>query len=580
MTIDDFEQHINPTILKRGLDYFKDGLVGELEGDSGFWAAEVYGSEDYSVEIRLNERGEIFDYSCDCPYDGDLCKHVAAVCYAIREKKEKQRKTKSAESSAKPKKDAFERLLDTISLEEYKNFIRSHIKQDKNFKTQFEIFFSDKDDSIDIEQKYRGLIGKLIKKYYKRGYLDYRSSRDLSKEIDGIINKGKEMIVDNNFRDAFLLSKAVLTEMIGVLSECDDSSGNLSGTISEAIELFNEIVSSDLAAMDLKQQLFDFLKNELKNKVYFGYGNFGYELFGVFYDIAVLLRQTKDFVEFIDNKCAKLTGEYDDYEKEFLLKKKIEFYREIGDDLADNLVKQNMDIVEVRKGVVDKAIEKQDYNEAKRLIAEGIEIAKSKEHPGTVSEWKKDFLRIAYLENDRETIRQLTAYFTFDRGFSKEYYQQWRKTYPESEWKDIVEKLIADLTQQAVEQHKKSYWRKFRDPMILAHIAPILIEEEYWDRLLTHLQAEPYLDTILEYHNHLAKRFPKEMLALYLPAFERHGDNANKRSEYADLAKKMFRVMTDIPIGKEKIQSIAHELVAKYPRRPAMIEELNKVLGK
>jgi hypothetical protein len=84
---------------------------------------------------------------------------------------------------------------------------------------------------------------------------------------------------------------------------------------------------------------------------------------------------------------------------------------------------------------------------------------------------------------------------------------------------------------------------------------------------------------ILKYHEHLIKRFPKEMLALYLPAFKGYGDDANKRSEYADLAKKMIRIIKDLPEGKEKIQTIVHGLISKYPRRPAMVDELNKVLN-
>ena len=86
MTINDFEKHIAPAILKRGRDYFNNGHVGELDENDNFWTAEVYGSDDYLVEIRLNEQGEIYKYTCDCPYDGIVCKHVAAVCFAIRER--------------------------------------------------------------------------------------------------------------------------------------------------------------------------------------------------------------------------------------------------------------------------------------------------------------------------------------------------------------------------------------------------------------------------------------------------------------------------------------------------------------
>ena len=579
MTIDNFEKLINPTILKRGRDYYKDGLVGELNGDDHFWTAEVYGSEDYLVEITLDEKGEITKYFCDCPYDGDTCKHVAAVCYAIREETEKRLKTKPAKSNAPTKKNAFENLLEQISLDEYKEFIRSHVKTDKKFKTQFELFFSGKDQRIDVEQKYRDLIKKLVRsKNSDYGYFDYRSSRALSGEIDKMIDRGREMSAGSNFRDAFLLAKAVLTEIIVILPNCDDSGGYLGGTLEDTIELFKTVSKAEIAVLALKQQMFDFLKSELMNKIYFEYGDFGYHLFSVFRDLALQLRRFHDFVEFIDDRCRNLSGKYDDYQKEFFLKEKISFYRETGHELADLLVKQNMDIVEIRESEVDKAIEMKDYREAKRLIAEGIEIAEKKSHPGTVSRWKEVLLRIARLENDMATIRKLTRYFTFDRGFSKDYYRQWRQTYPKTEWKEIVEQLIDELSDGVIARHKKSFWANSRKPPLLNSIAPILIEEEYWDRLLALVKAEPYLDTLLHYHEYLVKRFTEEMLALYLPAFKQFGQNSDKRSEYADLAKKMMRVMKDIPEGKEKILTIARDLIAQNPRRPAMIEELNRVL--
>jgi len=44
------------------------------------------------------------------------------------------------------------------------------------------------------------------------------------------------------------------------------------------------------------------------------------------------------------------------------------------------------------------------------------------------------------------------------------------------------------------------------------------------------------------------------------------------------LADKMKKVMQDIPAGKDKIRDLAHSLKEKFPRRPAMQEELNKLL--
>lgn len=51
--------------------------------------ATVYGSSVYNVEIRL-KGGNIESMDCDCPYsmEGNNCKHMAAVLYAVEENEE------------------------------------------------------------------------------------------------------------------------------------------------------------------------------------------------------------------------------------------------------------------------------------------------------------------------------------------------------------------------------------------------------------------------------------------------------------------------------------------------------------
>lgn len=64
-----FEQIIDEAILKRGLDYFKKGLVEEPEEISaGCYEAIVQGSEPYRVSVTIRNE-TVTEYSCSCPYD-------------------------------------------------------------------------------------------------------------------------------------------------------------------------------------------------------------------------------------------------------------------------------------------------------------------------------------------------------------------------------------------------------------------------------------------------------------------------------------------------------------------------------
>ena len=74
-----------PHIVERGLLYFQQGKVRDVQKTSaGRYRAEVCGSENYSVWLKLDSDLYIKDGGCDCPY-GWACKHMAALWYAVRE---------------------------------------------------------------------------------------------------------------------------------------------------------------------------------------------------------------------------------------------------------------------------------------------------------------------------------------------------------------------------------------------------------------------------------------------------------------------------------------------------------------
>lgn len=577
LSLKNFEQQVGRTLLEKGRNYYENGAVISLE-ETGIdhWQAEVEGTETYEADVRL-KGNNITDYFCNCPYEGDLCKHIVAVLFAIREETNKPGHKKERASE----REAFENLLRKISLEEYQEFIRQYASGHKEFKTEFELRFAAKDKRIDVGKQYEALIRKIIRKHTDHGFIDYRATYPLYKEVGDLLETGKGLVKKNNFSEAFVLAKTVLKEMMEVVGNCDDSSGNIGAVISDAIGLIETILDGKETHNELKEQIYAFSEAELNRKVYFDYGDVGYELFDLFKRLAIALNKHPEFLRFIDNQLPKLKGEYDDYHRNFFKTQKIDFLKETGRKAeAETLIQQNLDIVEVRQQEVNKAIAKKDFAAAKKLIAGGITIAEKEGHPGTVSQWEKELLRLAVLEKDKETIRYYTKRFAFDRGFSKEYYQQWKKTFTAEEWKAVIEELIEEKTRQIEKEEEKSKGRFWHAPQqsLLHALAPIYIEEKYWDRLLELVAKANSFDMAWQYHDHLVKAYPLALLEIYVGKLEPMGDKANQRSDYADLVWKMKKIIKDIPAGEEKIVAIAQRLKEKYPRRPAMVDELNKIL--
>jgi uncharacterized Zn finger protein len=86
MQYNTFTKEIHALILQRGREYFRQGAVLNLTETADGWTAEVEGQEPYHVAITGHDQP--VEWFCDCPHDhGPVCKHVAAVLYAIRDLK-------------------------------------------------------------------------------------------------------------------------------------------------------------------------------------------------------------------------------------------------------------------------------------------------------------------------------------------------------------------------------------------------------------------------------------------------------------------------------------------------------------
>ena len=82
-----WRQYFTSIILERGYDYYTYGHVTTIRKTEDGYVGIVSGTEDYSVDLRFTSTGgsEALQMDCSCPYadDGNYCKHMAAMLYAI-----------------------------------------------------------------------------------------------------------------------------------------------------------------------------------------------------------------------------------------------------------------------------------------------------------------------------------------------------------------------------------------------------------------------------------------------------------------------------------------------------------------
>jgi len=73
---------LTKTIKSRGRSLFKKGAVINVDLSKDVLTAVVVGTKPYLVKVVLKD-GRIEELYCSCPYDGYICKHIAALGFYL-----------------------------------------------------------------------------------------------------------------------------------------------------------------------------------------------------------------------------------------------------------------------------------------------------------------------------------------------------------------------------------------------------------------------------------------------------------------------------------------------------------------
>lgn len=568
MNLKNFKDNIPPQILERGLDYFENGNVIQIEELSdGVWQAEVEGSENYNVIVKL-EGKSISDWNCDCPYDDDsICKHVVAVLYVISEKSADLKKQKTEKSSERVNttREKIETIFKKVSKEDLKNFLNAEFLKERNLKNSFIANFAELIDENPAD-KYAAIVDNLYKAAAGRnGWVDYRNAKALGNSLFELSEKANKLLLSKKISECITLCKVLIEKTALILNSVDDSSGLISNALNNSFGIFKDAIKKSPPM--LKDQLFEYCIRQYQDERYSDFG-FDDEFLALLPELVTTEEQEKIFLNVIDERLSfEISNEPYHYTIVRLISAKIDFYRSKNMNVkANKILKENIEYPEFREIIVDQLIAKKDFAEAKNLCHEGINIAKNKNHPGTINMWMQKLLHISRLEEDIPDIRNWSEklFFAFH---VMEYYRILKSTYSgkNKEWKNECEKILEKLR---IDAGNKIYYME--DP-----IAEVFIEESYYDRLLLLLQkSQNDIRFIDQYAEKIADKYPSELIQLYSAALRKHATTADRRV-YAEVVK-YLKKLEKIKGGLNEVGLLLDFFRLKYRNRRAMMELLNE----
>ncbi len=554
-------------ILDRGYDYFCDGAVEDLVCQDNVITATVCGTEDYEVEITL-EDDMAADMYCSCPYaqSGSYCKHMAAVLFeweSGREEnaEENQKQTNHGEGNRVRGAEDEERneVKETVEQADeasVRSFLVEVLQRDEKLFARFKTAVSPEISKADMK-RYRQQVDASIQKYLGRDhFISYYEAYGFIREMAEYLYEDVRMMLDEgSYLSAFDLTGYIFMKVGNV--DMDDSDGGTDMLADQCKEIWEEILES--ADDYVKQVMFEWFTGHLDGSI-IDYMEEYIEQMLMEHFREERFREAK--LMFSDRKVREAKQNPDSLSERYYAAKWALLHMELMEEsglAAEEVLaycKENWKYADVRKFYIARCMEKERYEEAIEALKESLEI--DADMPGLVRDFSRQLKEIyRKLNRQEEYRRQLWDLVTKDHPGNIEEFRELRGLYPPEEWEIEREKIFARIP-------------------AYARITPLYKEEKLYDRLLSHVLQAKGLFAMQEYENDLKGIYPEKILQKYedeLNEMARRTANRTRYREWVGILRRMSRIKG----GEEKAREIAENWKRMYGGRSAMMDELEKL---
>lgn len=556
--LNEFEQIIDETILKRGLSYFKNGYVTEFsEISEGEYEVNVSGTEEYTVNLKV-ENNTIVEHNCNCPYDmGPVCKHIVASIFYLKQDEINLNQQGISQSKKKKSKSITQQLkeiLDRVLHKELKEFIQEQSKTDKKFRNLFLSSFAHLNEN-QSKEFYQKQIKSIINSAVGRdGWIGWNEMDYLVQGIDPIIVNAEKQIENKSYLNAIYICTALMEEMIEAIQFSDDSNGEIGEIIDTSYQMLYDIATKDIS-VDIKTELFNYCITAFKKRLFDGW-----DWHTGILNIAYELTDNENEADIIIKCLDTVNGEYEKERAQSFKLKIITEYK--NKEEVQKYIDIHITNSSIRNSEIAKAVENKEFDKAIKLCKDGIKYDE-KDKPGLVKDWCNWLLKIAQAQNNTSKIIEYARFLFIDNFHpEQDYYQLLKQEVEPNKWNDFLEEIIREIT-------PKDGW-KYNEL-----VRKIFINEKWWDRLFLLLKQNVSLQNIENNEKYLSKDYSQELIQLYSERLVKYVNKYIGRNHY-QTACRYLRRMKKLG-GNKKVNELVDNFRKDYPQRRALLDELNSV---
>jgi hypothetical protein len=336
----------------------------------------------------------------------------------------------------------------------------------------------------------------------------------------------------------------------------DDSDGEIGDVCSSCIDIWDKLILDESTCDYCFKKIYKYLQAEHIDDWYmseqvecFFLNNFTSKKY---FDIKI---------GYIDSKFLQAKRKQYRYEMELALAAKLEMLEKFGgrEQEINDIIRQYWDYEKVEKFYIEQCINKKQYEEAERVLNELIDIPKQF---GVDKRYCLQTLMDIYkqTQNDELYRNTLYRYVSELREVTMEKYIELKGLYSNEIWSDIIKKLLS-----CIENNNKDLYAK------------ILLKENMKARLVDFVVSQRGLGYLKEYENDLRGEYSEKLLNKYCQELNIMVVEANCRDNYKEIVR-LLRKMNAYEGGAKIVRQLVECWKLEYRRRPAFMQELNKVI--
>lgn len=544
MKTSNFEQYVNPTILDRGLNYYKEGRVSYVTQVDNDFLFIVEGTAYYLVELDMTD--DELNMACDCPYDmGEYCKHeIAVVYYYNNEFKYDSKKS-------------LEDLLSNMSKDELMTTLKNVLRQDP---LQLKAFVDKKIHPVKTNSDVSE-----IKQYFDHDFFQYVQS---AKNLKKVVSKTEELIKKIRQTDdipSMIIRIRKIREYLPILynkiqidrSPMSEFLFSLSTFEDELLEIYASLEETK----NLKNIL-QFLEQDFYDGEPETHHIIHYEILETLLKLSYDDRAKNlldELISFIEENILRdfnhnFSDPYDVIDFESLESEHALFLAKYDKDFSSD-----KEAISKLKTHVDKYPVYIEY--VKHLLADNqLKEAKSYlENPPETNLHKEEFhkLKVSFFTkvNDKKSKKKLLKEAVMNYQ-NLNWFNQYKALATTKEIENLLDLLVTTVKNNSI-SHK---------------IYDIFLQEKAYKKLLSVIESR--LWDIKSLYHKLPNTFKKEKDKLYQGYLDELAASASIRKDYRRVVHELYIYKK---VSNNQIKPIVEKYKTSYSHKAAFIDELSKI---